>query len=91
MLWKAGVYKSPYEEGDLKLISSISGHLFFDMNLLYAMHAKVAIANPQSMNLSIMGEYRDYPPVTKKYSCALVRGINSLKFLTYVFSGNKAL
>ena len=63
MLALAGVYKDANEETPLRLISSISGHLFFDMNLLYAMHAKVGIANPQSMYLSIMGEYHDYPPV----------------------------
>jgi len=91
MLWKAGVYKSPYEEKPLRLISSISGHLFFDMNLLYNMYAKVGIAHPQSMNLSIMGEYHDYPPVTAKFSNPIVRGINSIKFLNYVFSGHRAL
>lgn len=91
MLWKAGVYSSPYEETPLRLISSISGHLFFDMNLLYNMHARVGIADPQAMNLSIMGEYHDYPPVTIPYSNALVRGINSLKFLRYVLSGHRAM
>ncbi len=91
MLALAGVYKSAHEEAPLRLISSISGHLFFDMNLLYAMHAKVGIANPQSMNLSIMGEYHDYPPVTVPYSNFLVRGINSVKFLRYVFSGHAAM
>lgn len=91
MLYKAGVYRSPYEEKPLRLISSISGHLFFDMNLLYNMYAKVGIADPQSMNLSIMGEYHDYPPVTAKFSNPIVRGINSLKFLHYVFSGHRAM
>ena len=91
MLYLAGVYRSPYEEKPLRLISSISGHLFFDMQLLYNMHAKVGIANPQSMNLSIMGEYHDYPPVTVPFSSPLVRGINSVKFLKYVFSGRRAM
>ena len=91
MLYIAGVYKSPYEEKPLRLISSISGHLFFDMNLLYNMHAKVAIANPQSMNLSIMGEYHDYPPITIPYTNPFVRAINSLKFLKYVYSGHGAM
>lgn len=91
MLYLAGVYKSPYEEKPLRLISSISGHLFFDMNLLYNMHAKVAIANPQSMNLSIMGEYHDYPPITIPYANPFVRAINSLKFLKYVYSGHGAM
>lgn len=91
MLYKAGVYSSPYEEKPLRLISSISGHLFFDMNLLYNMYAKVGIANPQSMNLSIMGEYHDYPPITAKFSNSLVRGINSVKFLRYVMSGKRAM
>ena len=91
MLWIAGVYKSPDQEKPLRLISSISGHLFFDMNLLYNMHAKVAIAHPQSMNLSIMGEYHAFPPVSQPYSNALVRGINSVKFLTYVMSGHRAM
>lgn len=91
MLYIAGVYKSPYEEKPLRLISSISGHLFFDMNLLYNMHAKVAIANPQSMNLSIMGEYHDYPPITIPYVNPFVRAINSLKFLKYVYSGHGAM
>ncbi len=91
MLYKAGVYSSPYEEKPLRLISSISGHLFFDMNLLYKMYAKVGIANPQSMNLSIMGEYHDYPPITAKFSNPLVRGINSVKFLRYVMSGKRAM
>lgn len=91
MLCLAGVYESPHEEKALRLISSISGHLFFDMNLLYNMHAKVGIANPQSMNLSIMGEYHDYPPVTAKYSSGPVRFINSIKFLRYVFSGRGAM
>ena len=90
MLAKAGVYKSAYEEAPLRLISSISGHLFFDMNLLYNMHARVGIANPQSMNLSIMGEYHDYPPVEVPYANDLVRGINSVRFLKYVFSGHRA-
>lgn len=91
MLALAGVYKSADEETPLRLISSFSGHLFFDMNLLYAMHAKVGIANPQSMNLSIMGEYHDYPPVTAPYSNGAVRVINSVKFLRYVFSGHAAM
>ncbi len=91
MLALAGVYKDANEETPLRLISSISGHLFFDMNLLYAMHAKVGIANPQSMNLSIMGEYHDYPPVTAPYSNGVVRVINSVKFLKYVFSGHAAM
>ncbi len=91
MLYKAGVYRSPYEEKPLRLISSISGHLFFDMNLLYNMYAKVGIANPQSMNLSIMGEYHDYPPITAKFSNPIVRGINSVKFLRYVMSGRRAM
>ncbi|MBR4911762.1 MAG: hypothetical protein IKZ54_02840 [Bacteroidales bacterium] len=91
MLYKAGVYSSPYEEKPLRLISSISGHLFFDMNLLYNMYAKVGIANPQSMNLSIMGEYHDYPPITAKFSNPIVRGINSVKFLSYVMTGKRAM
>ncbi|MCR4826282.1 MAG: hypothetical protein K5882_04935 [Bacteroidales bacterium] len=91
MLYKAGVYRSPYEEKPLRLISSISGHLFFDMNLLYNMYTKVGIANPQSMNLSIMGEYHDYPPITAKFSNPIVRGINSVKFLRYVMSGRRAM
>lgn len=91
MLALAGVYKTPDEEGPLRLISSISGHLFFDMNLLYNMHAKVGIADPQSMNLSIMGEYHDYPPITVPFSSPLVRGINSVKFLKYVLSGHRAM
>ncbi|MBR1538824.1 MAG: hypothetical protein IJ636_04880 [Bacteroidales bacterium] len=91
MLHKAGVYRSPYEETPLRLISSISGHLFFDMNLLYNMYAKVGIADPQAMNLSIMGEYHDYPPVTRPFSHPLVRGINSVRFLKYVFSGHRAM
>lgn len=91
MLWKAGVYSSPYEEKPLRLISSISGHLFFDMNLLYNMYAKVGIANPQSMNLSIMGEYHDYPSVTAKFSNPIVRCINSVKFLRYVLTGHRAM
>lgn len=91
MLALAGVYHSPDEEGPLRLISSISGHLFFDMNLLYNMHAKVSVANPQSMNLSIMGEYHDYPPVTVPFSPFLVRTVNSVKFLKYVFSGHRAM
>ncbi len=90
-LMTAGVYKSPCEEAPLRLVSSISGHLFFDMNLLYNMYAKVAIAHPQSMNLSIMGEYHDYPPVTLPFSNAFVRCVNSAKFLTYVFSGHRAM
>ena len=91
MLAVAGAYKSPYEEEPLKLISSISGHLFFDMNLLYNMYAKVGIANPQSMNLSIMGEYHDYPPISAKFANPLVRGVNSIKFLRYVMSGSRAM
>lgn len=91
MLYVAGNYASPDEEQPLKLISSISGHLFFDMNLLYNMHAKVGIADPQSMNLSIMGEYHDYPPVTIPFAHPLVRAINSVKFLTYVMSGAHAM
>lgn len=91
MLWKAGVYSSPHEEKPLRLISSISGHLFFDMNLLYNMYAKVGIANPQSMNLSIMGEYHDYPPIAAKFSNPIVRGVNSVKFLRYVMTGHRAM
>ena len=91
MLSVAGVYRSPHEETPLRLISSISGHLFFDMNLLYNMYARVSIANPQSMNLSIMGEYHDYPPVTAKMANPIVRHINSVKFLHYVFSGRRAM
>lgn len=91
MLAKAGVYKSPHDETPLRLISSISGHLFFDMNLLYNMHARVGIANPQSMNLSIMGEYHDFPPIAAEYANPLVRGFNSVKFLKFVLSGHRAM
>lgn len=91
MMALAGVYKNAHEETPLRLISSFSGHLFFDMDLLYGMHAKVGIANPQSMNLSIMGEYHDFPPVTVPYSHPIVRGINSVKFLSFVFSGHRAI
>ncbi len=91
MLYKAGVYRSPDEEGPLRLISSISGHLFFDMDLLYNMHARVAAADPQSMNLSIMGEYHDYPPIRAPYAHPLVRALNSVKFLRYVLTGHKAM
>jgi len=91
MLYLAGVYDSPYDEKPLRLISSISGHLFFDMNLLYNMYAKVGVANPQDMNLSIMGEYHDYPPVTAPFSNRFVRAVNSVKFLKYVLSGHKAM
>jgi pyruvate,water dikinase len=91
MLALSGVYKSPDEETPLRLISSISGHLFFDMNLLYNMHARVGIVDPQSMNLSIMGEYHDYPPITAEYANPLVRGINSVKFLKFVLSGHRAM
>lgn len=91
MLAKAGLYRSPFEEAPLKLISSFSGHLFFDMDLLYNMHARVGIADPQSMNLSIMGEYHDYPPVRAPYASPFVRGINSVLFLRYVLSGHSAM
>ena len=87
----AGLYESPYDLEPLRVISSISGHLFFDMDLLYKMHSRVGIANPQSMNLSIMGEYHDFPPVTAKYANPIVRGINSVKFLRYVMSGRGAM
>jgi len=91
MLARAGVYQSPHDETPLRLISSISGHLFFDMNLLYNMHARVGIANPQSMNLSIMGEYHDFPPITAEMANPLVRTVNSVKFLKFVFSGHRAM
>ncbi|MCR4879864.1 MAG: hypothetical protein K5906_02790 [Bacilli bacterium] len=91
MLAKAGHYKTPYDEKPLRLISSFSNHLFFDMNLLYNMNSRVAIASPQSMNLSIMGEYHDYPPITSKFANPIVRGINSIRFLKYVFTGHKAM
>ena len=91
MLAKAGVYKTPYDEEPLRLISSISGHLFFDMNLLYNMYARVGIADPQSMNLSIMGEYHDYPPVTAPFASQPIRILNSIRFLNYVFSGHRAM
>ena len=91
MLAKAGAYQSPDDEKPLRLISSISGHLFFDMNLLYNMHAKVGVANPQSMNLSIMGEYHDFPPIAAEYANPLVRSINSVKFLKFVLSGHRAM
>ncbi len=91
MLYKAGDFKTPYDVAPLKMISSISGHLVFDMNLLYEMNARVGIAMPQSMNLSIMGEYHEYPPIEKKFAPGIVRGINSIKFLSYVFGGHKAM
>ena len=91
MYCKAGAYASPDEETPLRMISSISGHLFFDMNMLYDIHAKVGITDPQSMNLSIMGEYHDYPPLTVPFASPWVRGVNSVKFLKYVLSGHRAL
>ena len=87
----AGLYKSPHDLEPLRVISSISGHLFFDMDLLYLMHTRVGIANPQSMNLSIMGEYHDYPPITAPFASPIVRGVNSVKFLKYVMSGRGAM
>lgn len=91
MLSLAGVYRTPEDGKPLKLISSISGHLFFDMNLLYNMYARVAIASPQDMNLSIMGEYHDYTPVNAKMASQFIRVINSVKFLNYVRSGRSAM
>lgn len=91
MLYVAGAYKTPFEEEPLKLISSISGHLFFDMNLLYNMHAKVGIADPQAMNLSIMGEYYDYIPDIPPKANPFLRAVNSVKFLHYVLSGHRAM
>ena len=91
MLYKAGAYASPDEEAPLKLISSFSGHLFFDMNLLYNMNAKVGMADPQSMNLSIMGEYHDYPPIEAPFANPITRGINTVKFFRYVLSGHSAM
>lgn len=91
MLTKAGLFKKPEDEEPLHMISSFSGHLFFDMNLLYNLHSAVMIANPQSMNLSIMGEYHDYPKIEKKYRSPIVRIINSIRFLHYVLSGKKAM
>ena len=91
MLYKAGAYASPDEEAPLKLISSFSGHLFFDMNLLYNMNAKVGMADPQSMNLSIMGEYHDYPPIEAPFANPITRSINSVKFFRYVLSGHSAM
>ena len=87
----AGLYKTPYDIEPLRLLSSISGHLFFDMDLLYLLNTKVGIANPQSMNLSIMGEYHDYPPITAPFANPIVRGINSVKFLKFVMSGRGAM
>ena len=91
MLCVAGVYKTPYDEEPLKLISSVSGHLFFDMNLLYNMHARVGIAEPQAMNLSIMGEYYDYTPDMPPKANPVIRAVNSVKFLNYVLSGHRAM
>ncbi len=91
MLYVAGAYKTPHEEKPLKLISSISGHLFFDMNLLYNMHARVGIAEPQAMNLSIMGEYYDYTPDMPPKANPVIRAVNSVKFLNYVLSGHRAM
>jgi pyruvate,water dikinase len=91
MLCVAGVYKTPYDEEPLKLISSVSGHLFFDMNLLYNMHARVGIAEPQAMNLSIMGEYYDYTPDMPPKANPVIRAVNSVKFLHYVLSGHRAM
>lgn len=91
MLYKAGAYASPDEEAPLKLISSFSGHLFFDMNLLYNMNAKVGMADPQSMNLSIMGEYHDYPPIEAPFANPITRGINTVRFFRYVLSGHSAM
>ena len=91
MLYKAGAYASPDEEAPLKLISSFSGHLFFDMNLLYNMNAKVGMADPQSMNLSIMGEYHDYPPIDAPFANPVTRGINTIRFFRYVLSGHSAI
>ena len=90
MLAFSHAYKKIDDVKPLRLISSFANHLFFDMSLLYEMHNKVGIADPQAMNLSIMGEYHNYPPVLGKKSNFIVRGFNSLKFLTFVFSGNKA-
>ncbi len=91
MYWVSGAYDTIDEEKPLHMISSISGHLFFDMNLLYKVNAKVAIANPQSMNLSIMGEYHDYPPITEPYANAFVRTVNSYKFMKFVLTGHRAM
>ncbi len=91
MYAQSGAYDSIDDIEPLKMISSISGHLFFDMNLLYAVHAKVAIANPQSMNLSIMGEYHDYPAIKEPFANPIVRFINSYKFMKFVLTGHRAM
>ena len=90
MLVYAGAYKKLEDIPPLRLISSFGNHLFFDMSLLYEMNNFVSVADPQNMNLSIMGEYYDYPPVKGKKRNGLLRVLNSAKFLTFVFSGNKA-
>lgn len=90
MLKYAGVYKTIDDVPSMHLISSFSNQLFFDMKLLYDMYKRVGIADPQQMNLSIMGEYYDYPKVEGKFSNGFVRTIGTVKFLKFVLSGNKS-
>lgn len=90
MMKKAGLIKRIDDQAPLRMITSWSGHLFFDMNLLYNMHARVAIASNQQMNLSIMGEKYDHCVVEMKYANNFVRFINSIKFMMFVFSGGRA-
>ena len=52
MMKKAGLIKRIDDQAPLRMITSWSGHLFFDMNLLYNMHARVAIAS-NLLSLSI--------------------------------------
>ena len=90
MMKKSGKTKHIDDTPPLHMISSWSGHLFFDMNILYEMYGKVSIASNQQMNLSIMGEYYDYKMKDLKMSNNLVRHFNSIRFLLFVLSGGRA-
>ncbi len=90
MMKRSGKCKRVDDIPPLHMISSWSGHLFFDMNILYEMYAKISIASPKQMNLSIMGEDVDYEVKGLKFSPKLIRHINSIRFLRFVLSGGRA-
>ena len=91
MLYKTGAIKSVDAVPDYYTAFAVKNHLFIDMTALHSMSLRVAVASPEAMNMSIMGEaYENYPPVHGKKAFALTRACNAARFGKYLFSSKQA-
>jgi len=91
MIKQVGGIKKVSDRPDYYTAFPYNYHLFFDMSAIYDISLSVVMADPKSMNVSIMGEYyEDYPRPTKPKMNVFKRLVNGVRMFKYLFSSKKA-